>query len=442
MAVSFFFSSRVIQPLRLINQSWKDENSIPGANEVQQLAATFARLQASAIESERELAEQHRKIDTIFSLQFEADNPPSLEKFFRQALGIVQQVTGFDSITMRLYEPGTRTFRIMAQKGMTSEMLADLQTLPAESGFHAEIVQTHQPAFTSDMSGDPRMASSAPVREGYQSLVCIPLLAQDNLVGSIQLATREKILWSPDELRWLAVIGRRIGSLIQAIQLSERIRDMAVLEERSRIAQEIHDGFAQLVGSLRLWSEEAMLSLKKNELVDVQNTLQKIEANARDAYASLRIEILGLRESIFPGKELSSIIAEYLRRYQRQYGILTQLAKDESFIEPLPISPAAEIQLLRIIQEGLTNVRRHANAHNLSVEMSNLPGSLEIKIRDDGSGFNLENIPDDRLGLKIMRERASSIGGTISIDSRQGSGTRLEIRIPMNTISKKSVERS
>jgi two-component system, NarL family, nitrate/nitrite sensor histidine kinase NarX len=428
-------STKVVQPLKSLIPPSNTENPNLYENEIKHLSRHIRKMEADLGNWQKRLADQHRMIDTIFSLQYNIDEPPTIEKFFRRTLESVKKVTGYQAITMRLYDSRTQSFRVMAQSGMSPAMLRDLEIIPSDAGFHGEVIQSHMPAFTSKMSIDPRMTSAAPIQEGYESLVCIPMLALDELVGTIQIALKEEHFWDEDELRWLALIGRRIGLLIHQIQLTERLRDLAVLEERSRIAQEIHDGLAQLIGSLRLWSEEALISLEEGNPSAARKTLQKIESAARDAYASLRDEMLGLRETILPSKDLPAVVNEYLNRFQRQWGIHTQLHLQEKAqsLQAWPISPAAEIQLLRIIQEGMTNVRRHANASLILVTLSTTNGYLKVLIQDDGIGFDLEYIPEDRLGMRIMRERAASVGGTISISSNFGKGTELMINIPMRT---------
>ncbi len=252
-------------------------------------------------------------------------------------------------------------------------------------------------------------------------------------MGSIQIATKYEYEWEAEELRWLALIGRLIGSLIYQIQLSEKLRDLAVLEERSRIAQEIHDGLAQLIGSMRLWSDDALLSLENENYKAVENSLNKIESAARDAYSSLRDEMLGLRVTVFPDKDLLAVISEYLTRFQRQWGLKTILTIDElaQNSRPWPISPEAEIQLIRILQEALTNVRRHANASKIFVRMSTTEARLRVRISDDGLGFDMDQIPEDRLGMRIMRERAAHVSGSITVTSKPGAGTNLDVEIPL-----------
>jgi nitrate/nitrite-specific signal transduction histidine kinase len=431
--IYWLISIQVVQPLKRLSNSLELEPSTEGENEIEKLSRHIQHMRVVLDKKDKELAAEHRKIDHLFSIQYDTDNPPSLENFFHQVLGIIQDITGFSAITLRLYEPHTQLFRIMAQTGMTPEMFKDLQFIPAQTGIHAEIIQTHKPVFISDISHDGRLSSSAPISAGYHSLACIPLLAQDVLVGSMQLVTKKEYLWSENDRRWLGLIGRRTGLIIHLIQLSEGLRDLAVLEERLHIAQEIHDGLSQLVGALCIWSDEALVCLKDHELEDTQKALEKIQDVARDAYTSLREEMLGLRDSIFPSKELSAFLSGYLDRFQRQWGIQTELQVDQCAedLDTLPISPAAEIQLLRIFQESLTNVRRHANASRIIIALSCADGWLVVRILDDGAGFDPDNIPDDRLGLRIMRERAASVGGAIAISSQIGQGTQLDIKIPL-----------
>jgi len=431
-AIYLVLYHQVARPLMRLAGA-RSGRSDPGKDEIGRVAAHIHRLEADLADSEQKSEQQHTKIDSLLSIHYDTNNPPAIENFFEKVLGIIQEVTGFTSITIRLYEPKTQCFRLMAEHGLSQGMKKDLESIPANRGFHAEIVRNRLPAFTSDLASDPRLMSKASVSEGYRSLVCVPLLASDLLVGSMELATRDQQVWSKDELRWLALVGRRVGLLVYQIQLSERLRDMAVVEERSRIAQEIHDGLAQLIGSIRIWSEEAQISLEKDNLSAVKRGLQRIELSAREAFASLREEMLGLRDAIAPGRDLNAVVIEYLSRFQRQWGIKTQLKVDHELMDQQAwaIPPATEIQLLRAVQEGLINVRRHSKATSVTVKFSKLDGRLLIDIQDNGVGFDLENVSEDKLGLRIIRERMASVDGKVMIKSQPGEGTSLEIDVPI-----------
>jgi two-component system nitrate/nitrite sensor histidine kinase NarX len=345
----------------------------------------------------------------------------------------VQEVTGFSTVAMRLLEPERKCFRLVAQSGMTPRMVEALYCIPVEIGFTGDVYRTHRAAYTSDLPGDARLESQAPVEGGYQSLISVPFLSGERLMGTMELALKETHRWSEDNVRWLELMGRSIGNVLHHIETSSQLQGMAVMKERSRIAQEIHDGLAQLIGTLRMWADEAQLSLQRKDLEGVEDDLQKIEQAARDAYASLREEILGLRETISPGMGILPVIREFLSRYERQWGIETLLLIEQDEPEGFErawVSPAAEIQLLRIIQEGLTNVRRHAQAKRVTVSIENGPEELRVQISDDGQGFDPANIPDEKLGLRIMRERAASVGGRITVESNDSQGTRVIVELP------------
>jgi signal transduction histidine kinase len=248
----------------------------------------------------------------------------------------------------------------------------------------------------------------------------------------MELAVKRKHSWDEVELQWLELVGRSVGILIHHVRLTDRLKGVLVEEEHNRVAQEIHDGLAQLLGSLRLWAEDANLALEKGESAQVQIALKKIELTARDAYASLREEIIGLRNTIVPGEDLLPVLTEYLDRFQRQWGIETKLdvVRVPSVASRLSLTPASEIQLLRIIQEGLTNIRRHANAHRIRLRVDEGLEEIMVSIQDDGKGFDPENVTSEGFGLKIMSERAASVGGRITIYSKDGQGTTLEIILP------------
>jgi len=149
-----------------------------------------------------------------------------------------------------------------------------------------------------------------------------------------------------------------------------------------------------------------------------------------------------LRDSANSGKDLIPVLSEYLDRFQRQSGIQARLVidRDISNMGALMLSTPGEIQLLRIIQEAATNVRRHAKADHIIVSLARDNNWLKVSIQDNGIGFDYENIAEDRLGLRIMRERAASIQGNIKVESSPGSGTEITVLMPMLTVRREKNE--
>lgn len=421
------------RPLQALVLSETNPRLAARQDEFGRLTRQFQDLLTAEKEKGSQLDAQRRNFNALLTLSESIDVTLTTEKVLQFAIGQVCEVTGFAAIAMRVFDADQKCFRLVAHNNMTPRMVEDLHCIPLDIGFTADVYKTHRAAYTSDMAADPRLESPAPLDAGYRSLISVPILSGERLMGSMELATEEVHLWSENEVRWLELMGRSIGNVLHHIETSHQLQDLAVMQERSRIAQEIHDGLAQLIGTLRMWAEEAQIALHAKDLEEVQDDLHKIELTARDAYASLREEILGLRETISPGEGIIPVIREFLSRYQRQWGVETKLTINQNLHVSQGqswISPAAEIQLLRIIQEGLTNVRRHANASQVIVTLADEVAYLHVEICDNGKGFHPVEVPDEKLGLRIMRERAASVGGRVTVKSSAGEGTCLMVDLP------------
>ena len=388
-----------------------------------------------------DLTYQHKSINALLTISETGENPVQLKLVLHQALRVVQDVTGFSTIVIRLLDVKKKFLRIAAQQGMSVSMLDELESVEADKGIVSRAINSLWPVPIEDLAmEDPEWVGVSPALSGFRSVVCIPLVSGQEAIGSMELASKTQYSWNLDELRWLALVGRIIGSIANRVSLTEHLRDFAALQERSRLAQELHDGLVQVIGSIRLWSEDARESLESKEYTSAQQAVTRIESLSSDAYASLRDELLGLRDTLDSNRDLPSVIKEYLSRFKRQWGIETRLMVDESegAKTNLVISPATEIQLLRIFQEALTNTRRHAEATKVDVCLSADNDYLRITIQDNGRGFYPDKVSGDHLGINIMRERAASVQGNITLESEPGLGTKIQIVLPRQHVNNDS----
>jgi signal transduction histidine kinase len=206
--------------------------------------------------------------------------------------------------------------------------------------------------------------------------------------------------------------------------------EMAILEERDRIAREMHDSLGQILGYLGLKLMETRQFLTASKLQQAVDNLQQMSEAVQGACADVRESILSLRTSISNGG-LQSALEEYVDKFGDQAGIKTKI-----LVEPgteLGLSPVAEVQVLRIVQEALTNIRKHAKARNALVRVSGQNGDTLLTIEDDGRGFDLDFVVQQKgahFGLQTMRERANAIGASFVVKTALGKGTTVEIGIP------------
>jgi signal transduction histidine kinase len=212
--------------------------------------------------------------------------------------------------------------------------------------------------------------------------------------------------------------------------LHAQASEIAIAQERLRIAHEMHDGLAQVLGYVNTKVQAADQYLRRGNTEEASAQLQQLAVSARQAYGDVREAIVGLRT--LPGRDraLADVLAEFLHHWKDQSGVNTELAIDAD----LHLQTSIELQLVRIIQESLTNVRKHARATNARVEVTRDGDLLVATIRDDGRGFNPAAVTRGefpRFGLTTMRERAMSIGGTLVIESAHDAGTVVRFTMPL-----------
>jgi len=216
--------------------------------------------------------------------------------------------------------------------------------------------------------------------------------------------------------------------------LSREVERLAVLEERERIAREIHDGVAQVLASM-LVRLDTIEGLAERGLIDeLRHEVADLRAASGEAYADVREAIADLRTRPEPGPlGLHRALAEYVSQFGDRVGVVATFEAPGSD-RSLNLPPVAEVQLLRIVQEALANVRKHAQASHVDVRFWPAGNAWHVAVQDDGHGFD-PNVPSPaqhgtHLGLHIMRERAESVGGTFEISSQPGVGTRVSAAVP------------
>ena len=316
--------------------------------------------------------------------------------------------------------------------GALANGLLDRTRFAVGEGLPGIPAATRKPLITHNLAEAPGSLRQEVVDAGFQTIGAWPLLHQDQLLGVLIVAARSpEILSRTREHRLLEGITEHLATAVENALLHQRVQDAAVLEERERLARELHDSLAQILG----YVSTQILALRKlvgpDSAEGVLPQLADMQREVQELYAEVREGILGLRSG--PGEVgLVQALRDYIEKYESMAGfqILLDVAPDAA---DLRLPQASEIQLMRIIQESLSNVRKHASAGHASVRFAREADGLVVSVTDDGDGFDPGARPSTgwpRFGLQTMQERAQSIGGTFTLKSAPGRGTRVVVAIP------------
>ena len=214
-------------------------------------------------------------------------------------------------------------------------------------------------------------------------------------------------------------------------KLMDQQRVLATLNEREQLAREMHDDFAQVLSFINTQCQTISRLLKKGDEVTANHYLEKLVEVAKGVDVDIRDSIQGMRATILKDGFLLTL-EKYLARFEKDYAIETEIL-DSEILPEKGLTPMVEIELFRIIQESLTNVRKHANANSIKIKFESVNGFLSTSIEDNGYGFDLDQqraMQSNHFGLQMMRERAEVVGGSVEMDSQKGMGTRVRILIP------------
>jgi signal transduction histidine kinase len=313
--------------------------------------------------------------------------------------------------------------------GMSDELVESLGPLPRTHGLLGAMLEAPEPYRIDDVQRDPRFRGWWPSRHpDMRSFLGVPIVARGGIVGAFYLTDKLGAAeFSDADQELIETFAAHAAVAIQNARLYERSRELNIVEERNRLARELHDSVTQRLFALRLTSEAAA-SLLERDPAAAQAQLERLHRLTGEAIEELRAVILALRPATIESEGLAATLAKHVDLLRRAYGREIRL---EVAGEPeLPVAAAADV--LRIAQEALQNALRHSGAERLAVRLESGDGRIVMSVADEGEGFDSDApaLRSRRLGLTSMEERARALGGTLEISSEPGKGTTVRLEVP------------
>lgn len=418
-----------------------------GHDEIATLAKGFNRMAAGLSEKAALEEAVHRESERLSALQRVIDRVSrtlELDVILYEGLAQVIDVTNMEAGEIRLWDADQTRLHAHVWYGLPDPSGADEQGVPVGACFCDRAAQSSAGVIVTDPSNGPLGDWKACVWEGFAVAACIPLRSQERVVGVLILQSTEKRSFDPKGTEWMQAIGNHLGIAIENAllyrevesrveELTGEVQNLAVLQERERLAREMHDGFAQSLGYLHLQLATASALIREGRMDEAREAVAQTEQVVGETYDDVREVISNLRSTLLKEGGLVPTLAEYVPEFGLRYDLDTRIVADPD-LDDLRLPEASELQLLRIVQEALSNVRKHARARQAWVTLAARNGHFHLEVEDDGIGFNMEDLVprgEGHYGLSVMRERASGLGGHCSIQSRPGQGTAVRVDIPI-----------
>jgi signal transduction histidine kinase len=314
---------------------------------------------------------------------------------------------------------------LAVQQGLSPDYVVDLETLPVSGSLPGWVIKQGEPLIVPDLASEPR--SILANRHSFQAFVGVPMHASGQALGVLSVArTREQPQFEVEEVALLATIADQVGVVVERARLRQQAEQSAVMAERARLARDLHDSVTQLLYSVNLFAGVGREAYALGDMAQVNSCLIELGQAAQQALKEMRLLVYELRPLALAQDGLVGALRRRLEAVERRAGMQAHLRADTALDLPRPV----EDGLYYISQEALNNALKHAAATTVTVSIEVIAGRLELEVADDGAGFDLQAAEGKGgLGLTSLRERVAKLGGTLSILSTPGAGTKVRVSL-------------
>jgi PAS domain S-box-containing protein len=348
-----------------------------------------------------------------------------LSQVLKRVLEAVQEVIAADRGLIWLWDEGNPGW-LVCRAAFHPEVSNSPLNLRLRSGegIAGWVAEYGKNALVSHAPKDPRFSPTIDMQTGLQtqSILAVPLRVHDALIGVLEVVDKSDSRFHGRDRMLLETLAASAAIAIENGRLYEQAKEVAATAERGRLARELHDAVSQTLFSASIIAE-SLPRLWERDPDKVRRGLEQLQQLTRGALAEMRTLLLELRPRALVDAELDDLLQQLTEAFASRTPVRVSLTVEGQ--RSLP--PEVQIALYRMTQEAVNNVTQHARATQVTVSLRRQPEGVELRIRDDGRGFDPDSVRPGRLGLNILRERAEAIGATLQITSQAGQGTEIAV---------------
>ena len=384
------------------------------------------------LEKQVDIRTQH--LSTLYEINAIASEPLDLEVMLTQVLKITLESMTSQIGTVHFLDEEEQQFNLAAQIGLSDDLRPYLEEIDARERFWNRLLQSPSPLVIPDTTQEVSRSGSESIpvelpaefailaKAGQRAFIGAPIRAKGQVLGLLSLFDRTILDYSLEDITLFMTIADQIGSSVERARLMKQAEIAAVVQERQRLARELHDSVTQLLYSQVLFAGAGLKVLHQGDSGLAEQHLARIDQAAQQALKEMRLLVYQLRPSDYLDEGLVGALERRLQAVENRTSLNAQLVVEGK----LNLDEAEEVALYRIAEEALNNILKHAQARSVSIILRGLDSRVILEVVDDGIGFDQQQAAGSGgVGLSSMRERTSALGGQIKIDSQPGKGTHI-----------------
>lgn len=393
------------------------------------LQSMYEELEAKVQVKTQHIEAQRARMETLYEVNRFLSSASSIEELSKGFAQRVREAMGADAVAVRWSDEANHRYLMLASDCFPQEMVGEERSLlsgACECGNLQPDARTRVIPIHNHQSEPVRHCAKA----GYESLVSVPVRLQQRLIGEIDLFFRRSVTLRSDEVELLDALSSHLASSLESLRAAALDREAAVGEERALLARELHDSIAQSLAFLKIQVQLLRTAAQKARPEQVNAALDELDLGLRESIQDVR-ELLVHFRTRTNTDDIESALQETLQKFRHQTGLPAHM---QLHGEGLPLPPDVQVQVLHVVQEALSNVRKHAGATKVDLNVYKGDG-WRFEVRDNGAGFDTTLARDEtHVGLKIMRERAERIGAGIKLKSLPGQGSAVTLTLPPHPV--------
>ncbi len=390
------------------------------------LQSMYRNLEAKVAEKTSELHDKGERLQALYDMSTLIAKATTLDELARGFTQRIAQVAHADAVALRWTDESNQRYLLLASQGLPAAMIEHEECLRV-GDCHCGAPQAGAGVHVIPIHGLPQPSLGHCMRAGFKTMLSLPIRLHERTMGEVNLFYDAQVSPVQAERSLLEALTAHLSAAMENLRLDNLAKEAAVSQERNLLARELHDSIAQSLAFLKIQVQLMRDALADGHATRIQAVLGEIDTGVRESYGDVRELLMHFRTRA-NAEDIEPALQTTLRKFEHHSGIKASLQMQG---QGLPLAPDLQVQVLHIVQEALSNVRKHARASHVWLDVQQQP-HWRFEVRDDGIGFEADDPGrgESHIGLRIMAERAERIGATLEVLSTPGHGSSVLLELP------------